>query len=170
MSPKKLQGVSEDARQIELCVLEGNKSPSHCFMINRRVPPSILQLFECAFVSFPPLSLIHPPPHPPVVECTTQPCLCLHRCDGNVLGPVEKRTEDTSIQGSGRINFPSKELTQSRVKRGDLWGGHVLMSFLTLQMMLYRQEPRGNSGPNYIDSSLMAANNDISLDPGEEWN
>lgn len=42
------------------------------------------------------------------------------------------------------------------------------MSFLTLQIMLYRREPRGNSKHNSIDFSLMAANNDISLDLGEE--
>lgn len=42
------------------------------------------------------------------------------------------------------------------------------MSFMTLQIMHYRQEQNGASKHNCIDSSLMATNNDISLDPGEE--
>lgn len=42
------------------------------------------------------------------------------------------------------------------------------MSFMTLQIMHYRQEQSGDSKHNCIDFSLMATNNDISLDPGEE--
>lgn len=66
------------------------------------------------------------------------------------------------------INFLSKEITLSRVKRGELWREHVLMPFMTLQIMHYRQEQSGDSKHNCIDFSLMATNNDISLDPGEE--
>lgn len=42
------------------------------------------------------------------------------------------------------------------------------MSFMTLQIMHYRREQNGDSKRNCIDFSLMATNNDISLDPGEE--
>ena len=42
------------------------------------------------------------------------------------------------------------------------------MSFMTLQIMHYGQEQNGDSKHNCIDFSLMATNNDISLDPGEE--
>lgn len=42
------------------------------------------------------------------------------------------------------------------------------MSFMTLQIMHYGQEQSGGSKHNCIDFSLMATNNDISLDPGEE--
>lgn len=42
------------------------------------------------------------------------------------------------------------------------------MSFMTLQIMHYGQEQSGDSKHNRIDFSLMATNNDISLDPGEE--
>lgn len=42
------------------------------------------------------------------------------------------------------------------------------MSFMTLQIMHYRQEQSGDSKRNCIDFLLMATNNDISLDPGEE--
>lgn len=42
------------------------------------------------------------------------------------------------------------------------------MSFMTLQIMHYRQEQNGDLKHNCIDSWLMATNNDISLDPEEE--
>lgn len=42
------------------------------------------------------------------------------------------------------------------------------MSFMTLQIMHYRQEQSGDSKHNCIDFLLMATNNDISLDPEEE--
>ena len=69
---------------------------------------------------------------------------------------------------NGIINFLSKKITPARVKRGELWWEHVLMSFMTLQIIHYRQEQSGNSKHNCIDFSLMATNNDISLDPGEK--
>lgn len=69
------------------------------------------------------------------------------------------------------INSLSKEITPSRVKRGELWREHVLMSFMTLQIMHYRQEQSWGSKRNCIDFSLMATNNDIFLYPGkgQEW-
>lgn len=45
------------------------------------------------------------------------------------------------------------------------------MSFMTLQIMHYRQEQSWGSKRNCIDFSLMATNNDIFLYPGkgQEW-
>lgn len=47
----------------------------------------------------------------------------------------------------------------------------MLMSFMTLQIMHYRQEQSWGSKRNCIDFSLMATNNDIVLYPGkgQEW-
>lgn len=81
------------------------------------------------------------------------------------------REAERSLQASTAnriINFLSKDITPSGVKRGKLWREHVLMSFMTLQIMHYRQEQNGGSKHNCIDFSLMATNNDISLDPREE--
>ena len=69
---------------------------------------------------------------------------------------------------NGIINFPSKPIAPSRVKGGELWRENALMAFMTLQIMHYRQEQSGDSKHNCIDFLLMATNNDISLDPGEE--
>lgn len=86
---------------------------------------------------------------------------------------VRWKVEQALRSPNGIINSLSKEITPSRVKGGELWREHVLMSFMTLQIMHYRQE-RSWEAPshNCIDFSLMATNNDIFfLHPGEgqEW-
>lgn len=82
---------------------------------------------------------------------------------------MEKSKTGSQASTANRIiNFLSKDIIPSRVKRGELWREHVLMSFMTLQIMHYRQEPRGDSQHNCIDFLLMATNTDISLDPEEE--
>lgn len=79
----------------------------------------------------------------------------------------ESRTSSQVSIANRIINSLSKEITPSRVKRGELCGEHVLMSFMTLQIMHYRQEQSGGSKHNCIDFSLMVTNNDIFLNPWE---
>lgn len=79
----------------------------------------------------------------------------------------ESRTSSRVSTANRIINLLSKEIKPSRVKRGELCREHVLMSFMTLQIMHYRQEQSGGSKHNCIDFSLMATNNDIFLNPGE---
>lgn len=84
---------------------------------------------------------------------------------------AESRASSQVSPANRIINSLSKEITPSRVKRGELWREHVLMSFMTLQIMHYRQEQSWGSKRNCIDFSLMATNNDIFLYPGkgQEW-
>lgn len=117
------------------------------------------------FIAFPPASLISP--WQSRVEGTEAPvswCSALHvpvsgpQCPSTVCRKVEQALKSPN----GIINSLSKEITPSRVKGGELWREHVLMSFMTLQIMHYRQE-RSWEAPshNCIDFSLMATNNDI---------
>lgn len=57
---------------------------------------------------------------------------------------VEKSRTSSRASAANRIfNFISKEITPSRVKRGELWREQVLMSFMTLQITHYRREQNG---------------------------
>lgn len=165
-------GISHRPRRA--CLKRTQVSPL-CFWARR---PLASDGLHCVlFIAFPPASLISP--WRSRVEGTGAPvswCSALHvpvsgpRCPSTVCRKVEQALKSPN----GIINSLSKEITPSRVKGGELWREHVLMSFMTLQIMHYRQE-RSWEAPshNCIDFSLMATNNDIFFFPhsgeGQEW-
>lgn len=112
------------------------------------------------FIAFPPASLIAPRRGGAEWRAPESPRVPVSRpqCPSTVRWKVEQALQSPN----GIINSLSKEITPSRVKGGELWREHVLMSFMTLQIMHYRQELSWEApSHNCIDFSLMATNNDI---------
>lgn len=125
------------------------------------------------FIAFPPASLIRPwrsrvegAEPPPVSRCPALHApVSAPQCTSSVRREVERAAESPN----GIIKSLSKEITAARVQGGELWGEPVLMSFMTLQIMHYRQERSwGAQSRNCIDFSLMATNNDTFSSAGEK--
>lgn len=116
------------------------------------------------FIAFPPASLIVGAQDAP----SSSWCSALRvpvsgpRCPSTVRWKVEQALGSPN----GIINSLSKEITPWRVRGGELWREHVLMSFMALQIMHYRQVRRWEApSHNCIDFSLMATNNDVFFSP-----